>query len=252
LSERYTECIEGDHAIEIDSLGDFVVEGFFDEFLIASEYFDIDHILGGYYVYICVSIAEVHSFAKKYFIWYARSMSSLQTLNISTIALILSALLVYGSMFRYIYSIIYGSTRPNVVGWLLYEIATLCILISSYELGSIPTIMLSLAFAITQLIVIVLAFRYGFARMDRVEGAYFGISMLSLMFWVIARHSPELALSIGMTDRGLAIFLLTTNTLIDAMGAIAIFTKLYKHPGTEDRLAWLLGGLSGFFAIIAV
>lgn len=179
-------------------------------------------------------------------------MSSFPPLDISTIALILSTLLVYGSMFRYIYSIIYGSTRPNIVGWLLYEIATLCILISSYELGSMPTIMLSLAFAITQLIVIVLAFRYGFARMDRVEAFYFGVSMLSLMFWIIARHSPELALALNMTDRGLAIFLLTTNTLIDAMGATAIFTKLYKHPGTEDKLAWLLGGLSGFFAIIAV
>jgi hypothetical protein len=171
-------------------------------------------------------------------------MSSLISIDISTIALILSTLLVYASMFRYIYSIIYGGTRPNVVGWLLYEIATLCILISSYELGSLPTIMLSLAFAITQLIVIVLAFRYGFARMDRVEGVYFGVSMLSLMFWIIAQHSPILISALDMTERGLAVFLLTTNTLIDAMGAVAIFTKLYKHPGTEDKLAWLLGGLS--------
>jgi hypothetical protein len=46
LSERDTECIEDDHAIEVDSLGDLVVEGFFDEFLVASQYFDIDHIFG--------------------------------------------------------------------------------------------------------------------------------------------------------------------------------------------------------------
>jgi hypothetical protein len=139
-----------------------------------------------------------------------------------------------------------------VVGWLLYEIATICILISSYELGSTPTIMLALAFAMTQLIVIILAFRYGYARMDRVEGVYFGISMLSLVFWIIARHSPDLISSLHMTDRGLAIFLLTTNTFIDAMGATAIFTKLYKHPETEDKIAWFLGGMSGLFAIVAV
>jgi hypothetical protein len=46
LSERDAECIEGDDTIEIDSLGDFVVEGFFDEFLVLAEDFDIDHILG--------------------------------------------------------------------------------------------------------------------------------------------------------------------------------------------------------------
>ncbi len=133
------------------------------------------------------------------------------------VALIISTILVYGSMFRYIYSILHGKTKPNVVGWLLYEIATICILISSYELGSATTIMLALAFAITQLIVIVLAFRYGFAQMDRVEAFYFGASMLSLLFWIIARHSPELISFLHTTDRGLAIFLLTTNTLIDAM-----------------------------------
>jgi hypothetical protein len=88
-------------------------------------------------------------------------------------------------MFRYIYSILKGRTKPNLVGWLLYQIATLCILISSYELGSVPTIMLSLAFAVTQLIFIILSFRYGFTRMERAEAVYFGISMVSLIMWVI-------------------------------------------------------------------
>ncbi len=179
-------------------------------------------------------------------------MSENSELTFHTVALILSTLLVYGSMFRYIYSIIKGKTKPNVVWWLLYEIATICILISSYELGSLPTIMLALAFAITQLIVIVLAFRYGFARMDRVEAFYFGMSMISLLFWIIARHSPDLKEFLNMSDDWLAIFLLTTNTLIDSMWAAAIFTKLYKHPETEDKLAWFLGGLSGLFGILAV
>ena len=60
--------------VEIDSLRDFVMKGFFDELLVGSEYFDIDHILVGYYVYIAVSIAKLHSFAKKYFICYNRNI----------------------------------------------------------------------------------------------------------------------------------------------------------------------------------
>jgi hypothetical protein len=47
LSERDTECIEGDHTIEVDSLGNLIVEGFFDEFLVLAEDFDIDHSLSG-------------------------------------------------------------------------------------------------------------------------------------------------------------------------------------------------------------
>ena len=159
---------------------------------------------------------------------------------------------MYASMFRYIYSILQWRTKPNLVGWLLYQIATICILISSYELGSLPTIMLSLAFAITQLFVIILSFRYGFTRIDRVEWLYFGISMISLIFWAIASHSPSLLTALHFTDKGVAIFVLTTNTLIEIMWALAIFTKLYRHPETEDTISWLLGWLAGLFSLLAV
>lgn len=167
-------------------------------------------------------------------------------------ALVLSTLLVYASMFRYIYSILKGKTKPNLVGWLLYQIATLCILISSYELWSLPTIMLSLAFAVTQLFVIILSFRYGFTRMEKTEGIYFGVSMVSLIFWVIGTHSPDLMKFMDFSDRGLAIFVLTTNTLIEIMWAMAIFTKLYNHPETEDGISWWLGWLAGVFSLLAV
>lgn len=167
-------------------------------------------------------------------------------------ALIISTILVYASMFRYIYSILKWKTKPNLVGWLLYQIATICILISSYELGSLPTIMLSLAFAVTQLIVIILSFRYGFTRMDRVEAVYFGISMISLILWVIGTHSPSLMTALDFSERGLAIFVLTTNTLIEIMWALAIFTKLYNHPETEDSISWGLWWLAGLFSVLAL
>lgn len=128
-------------------------------------------------------------------------MNYITNIELSTLALILSTILVYSSMFRYIYSILKGHTKPNLVGWLLYQIATICILISSYELGSTPTIMLSLAFAVTQLIVIILSFRYGFTRIDRVESLYFGVSMISLIFWAIASHSIELLTALHFTER---------------------------------------------------
>lgn len=179
-------------------------------------------------------------------------MNYITNIELSTLALILSTILVYSSMFRYIYSILKGHTKPNLVGWLLYQIATICILISSYELGSTPTIMLSLAFAVTQLIVIILSFRYGFTRIDRVESLYFGVSMISLIFWAIASHSIELLTALHFTERWVAVFVLTTNTLIEVMGALAIFTKLYKYPETEDATSWLLWWLAGLFALLAV
>ena len=67
---------------------------------------------------------------------------------------IISWVLVFVSSFRYMYSIIKGKTKPNVVGWLLYQIATLCVLVSSYDLGAMSTIVASFAYTINQLIII--------------------------------------------------------------------------------------------------
>lgn len=150
---------------------------------------------------------------------------------------IISWILVFASSFRYMYSIIKGKTKPNVVGWLLYQIATLCVLVSSYDLGAMSTIVASFAYAINQLIIIWLAFRYGYAKMNRVEWIFFGVSILSLIVWIFLDHS---------------LYLLLINTFIDAMGALAIFVKLYKHPESEDTIAWFIAMISWMFSVLAV
>jgi hypothetical protein len=167
-------------------------------------------------------------------------------------ALWASTIFIFGSSFRYIYSIVKWKTKPNVVGWLLYQIATLCVLISSYELGATSTIIASLAYAVNQLIIIILAFRYGYARMAPIEGIYFGVSIFSLMIWAVLVHSPEIASMTGISEKWVSITVLAINTFIDLMWAVAIFTKLYQQPETEDRLAWLLATISWVFSIIAV
>ncbi len=91
------------------------------------------------------------------------------TITLYELAAWISAVLIFASSFRYIHSIVIGKTKPNVVGWLLYQIATICVLLTSYELGSFSTIVASFAYAISQLVIIVLAFRYGYAKMNRIE-----------------------------------------------------------------------------------
>lgn len=163
----------------------------------------------------------------------------------------ISVVLTTLSMVRYIYSITDGRTKPNMAWWLLYQIATICVLIGAYEIGSITTIVLTLVFSISQFIVIILSFRYGYVKFSRVEVVYFSISMLFLFFWAFAKHNPEFMRVYHLTDRWLDISLMTANTMIEVMWAIAIFTKLYHHPETEDSNAWLLAWLGWLTGIIA-
>lgn len=92
-----------------------------------------------------------------------------QSITLHELAAWISAILIFVSSFRYMHSIVQGATKPNLVGWILYQLATVCVLITSYELGSMSTIAASLAYAINQLVIIIMAFRYGYARINRVE-----------------------------------------------------------------------------------
>ncbi|GAB0174270.1 MAG: hypothetical protein HHAS10_01490 [Candidatus Altimarinota bacterium] len=168
------------------------------------------------------------------------------------LAAAISTVIIFASSFRYMRSIIRGETKPNIVGWILYELATICVLISAYELNSMSTIVAALAYAINQLLIIILAFQYGEAKINKVEVFYFAISLFSLIIWAVFSHFPHVAGELEFDELQVAMIVLFTNTLIDAMGAISIFTKLYKEPETEDKWAWFLAMLSGIFSLIAV
>lgn len=179
-------------------------------------------------------------------------LSQTITLSWHEIAAWISAVLIFASSFRYMHSIIIWTTNPNVVGWILYQIATICVFVSSYELGTMSTIVASLAYGINQLIIIGLAFYYGYAKINRIEWVYFGISMISLLWWLILTHSPDIFVGHHFDALKIALIVLIINTFIDMMWAVSIFTKLYKHPETEDSIAWFLAFLSGLFSIIAI
>lgn len=164
----------------------------------------------------------------------------------------ISAILIFASSFRYMHSIIVWKTKPNVVGWILYQIATICVLVSSYELGAMSTIVASLAYGINQLIIIGLAFYFGYAKINRIEGVYFGISMLSLLAWMILTHSPDVFSGHHFNALKISLIVLIINTFIDMMWAVSIFTKLYKHPETEDSMAWFLAFVSWLFSFLAI
>jgi hypothetical protein len=164
----------------------------------------------------------------------------------------ISAILIFASSFRYMHSIIVWKTKPNVVGWTLYQIATICVLVSSYELGAMSTIVASLAYGINQLIIIALAVYYGYAKINKIETIYFGISMLSLIWWIVLVNFPDIFYGHHIDALVVALVVLMINTFIDMMWAVSIFTKLYKHPETEDSIAWFLAFLSGLFSFLAI
>ncbi|MBP9779612.1 hypothetical protein KBD33_03270 [Candidatus Gracilibacteria bacterium] len=168
------------------------------------------------------------------------------------IAAWISVALIFVSTIRYIDAIIKRRTLPNIVGWLLYELSTLCVLLTSFELGSMSTIFASSAYMVSQTVIIGFSIRYGYSKMHRTDYYYFGVSIISLILWGYFALNPEISESLGLKPHTIAIIVLITNTLIDLMGAVSIFTKLYLIPESEDSVAWFISFLSGVFSVLAI
>jgi hypothetical protein len=74
----------------------------------------------------------------------------------------------------------------------------------------------------------------GFGKED-----YFAIlvSAIGLIFWYITK---EAAVALYLT------------IFVDAIGLSLIIHKVYIYPKSETNLAWILGSLGGFFALLSV
>ncbi len=130
-----------------------------------------------------------------------------------------------------------GITKPNLAGWVLYVIAMSMIAISSIALGAWQAVWLALAYVVGNTLVIGVALRRGYFAFSRFDYGCLGISLFSLVLW-ISTSNP--------------LYALVLNVAIDVFGTFAIAHKLYQHPGTEDKTAWVLAFLVALLNVGAV
>lgn len=104
---------------------------------------------------------------------------------------------------------------------------------------------LTLAFIVTQLLVIVLLPKYGVGGTSRFDLTCFGIGILAIIGWVIIQRQ------FGQARYGATFAVLLTTTAV-AIANANMIRKLVRLPLTEDRLAWGLTGIAGILTIISL
>lgn len=118
-----------------------------------------------------------------------------------------------------------GVTKPNLAGWVLYNVAMIMIVASSIALHAWQSVWLAMAYVVGQSVVIAVSFKTGYFAFSRFDYACLLVSLFSLALWIYTNNP---------------LYALVLNVLVDALGTLAIANKLYKHPGTEDTKAWSL------------
>lgn len=148
-----------------------------------------------------------------------------------------AGILAIVAFFLYIFTILWGNTKPNRATWWILTVEGIIILASYYTLGARDTIWIPASYVLGSLIVAILSLRHGeggWTLLDKICLGGAGVSIV--LWWLFA--DPFLAL--------------LTNIATDLFGLLPTIRKSYLHPRGENRAAWTLDSLASVINLFGV
>jgi hypothetical protein len=149
----------------------------------------------------------------------------------------ISGLLSVISYFPYIRDILKLTTKPERASWLIWSFLGSIAFFSQLAKGASDSLWLTGVQTFGVLIVFLLSIKFGYGGLRKLDifsliGAGFG-----LILWYLT-NEPATALFIVIA--------------IDAIGGFLTAIKSYREPESETLITWVLSGIAGVFAAIAV
>jgi hypothetical protein len=151
---------------------------------------------------------------------------------------IIGALLITASYVPYIYDIIRRKTEPHVYTWILWSLTNVFATIAIFEGGggwfSTINIGVGAALAFT---ILILSTKYGSRNMTNFDTAALITGLLAAVMWFFLEE-PIIAISMV--------------ALIESIGFLPTYRKLWNEPWSESITAWglfVLGNLCALYAL---
>lgn len=161
----------------------------------------------------------------------------MNTQTIAAVAGVLSVVLALYASIPYILSTIRGKTKPHQLTWIVFAILGTILTISQFMEGARASIMISVAFVISDLIIIALAFKYGVRNTSRYDKLLFSLCLAAIAAWVITQNNV------------LAILLVV---LIDTLAVAMMILKIKAHPDSEAVFPWVVASAAWAFGCLAL
>lgn len=146
-------------------------------------------------------------------------------------------LLALAAIVPYVRDILRGTTRPNAVSYSIWAFLILIAIGAQISAGtSWSIVMLVGDFIGTSTVVVLCWLGYGYKRYGPIEWICFGIAIIAVVAWQLARQ-PVLAISFAI--------------VADAMAAIPTLVKAYRDPWSEHPDAWLIVAVGALLSIFS-
>ncbi len=156
---------------------------------------------------------------------------------ISEFAGYISGILILIAFIPYIKDIFLNKTKPERGSWLIWSILGGIAFFSQLAKGASYSLILTGIQALGDTSVSLLSIKYGFGGLLKRDKIALLGAIISLIIWYFTKEAAT------------ALFLII---IIDGIGGILTIIKSYENPASETLSTWILTGLSGLFAAIAV
>jgi len=158
-------------------------------------------------------------------------------MNILFFTSMLAGLVTLSAYFPYIRAILKKETRPSFISWPIWALSLSLIFATSYSVGARLTLVLIFAGIIGNIIISILAWRYGEKTWTKLDIASIVVSIASLVVWFITNN---------------ALIALIMIVAIDTAGYFPTIQNILKNPRSENRTAWMLFGIGALFNMVTL
>jgi len=128
-------------------------------------------------------------------------------------------------------------THPNRATWFIWALLGIVVVVTYDDSGATDTLWLAKVLALEYCVTAALSIWYGEGGWTRKDLVCLSGAGLSASIWWFL-ESPEVALFAAL--------------VVDLFGAVPTIDKAYRHPESEDRLAWSLTCVSNALNVIAL
>lgn len=150
---------------------------------------------------------------------------------------ILTGAIQIGSAVPYVRSILRGTTKPNVISFVIWATLSVIDVAAQTSAGASWSIVLPIVITFNTLLVVALGiFGYGYKKYHWPDFLCFALALGALAVW-------------GVTKNPVFALLLTTCTSIFATIPTAL--KTYREPHSEAAFPWFLTAVASVFAILS-
>jgi len=150
---------------------------------------------------------------------------------------ITSGVLGFICVFPYIRDILLNKTKPERASWLIWSVLGSIAFFSQLAKGATNSLWLTGVDTLGVLITFILALKFGEGGLSRRDVKALMVAFLGLVIWFFTKE---------------ATFALIIVIVVDSAGSFLTISKAYEDPESETMSTWILSGLSGLAAALAV